>query len=228
MAESLILWDIDGTLVWMDRAGERALIAVIRELYGCDLGDKLPMDLRGRTDTSIVRDLLTHIGVVVTPEESKRLQLAYLSLLPQTMPMGKARVLTGVRAALEAVKAHPEIHQALLTGNLEAGAKLKLDFFDLWKYFEFGAFADDSHIRDELGPFALRRAKEKLGITFPPDRVFIIGDTPHDVACGKAIGAKTIAVATGAFSVEELSALNPTHTFADLSDTQALLDVVLA
>jgi phosphoglycolate phosphatase len=228
MAESLILWDIDGTLVWMDRAGERALIAVIRELYGCDLGDKLPMDLRGRTDTSIVRDLLTHIGVVVTPEESKRLQLAYLSLLPQTMPMGKARVLTGVRAALEAVKAHPEIHQALLTGNLEAGAKLKLDFFDLWKYFEFGAFADDSHIRDELGPFALRRAKEKLGITFPPERVYIIGDTPHDVACGKAIGAKTIAVATGAFSVEELSALNPTHTFADLSDTQALLDVVLA
>ncbi len=227
MRESLILWDIDGTLVSMDRAGERALLAAIRELYQRDLGAKLPMDLRGRTDTSIARDLLAHLGVTGGPEEEKRLLAAYLSHMPATMPAGKARVLAGIREALEAVHAHPEIHQALLTGNLEAGAKLKLSFLDLWKYFEFGAFADDSHIRDELGPFALRRAKEKLGITFPPERVYIIGDTPHDIACGKAIGAKTIAVATGAFTVEQLAALNPTHTFADFSDTQALMDVVL-
>jgi phosphoglycolate phosphatase-like HAD superfamily hydrolase len=161
------------------------------------------------------------------PEEEKRLLTAYLSHMPATMPAGKARVLDGIREVLETVHAHPEIHQALLTGNLEAGAKLKLGFLDLWKYFEFGAFADDSYIRDELGPFALRRAKEKLGITFPPERVWIIGDTPHDVACGKAIGAKTIAVATGAFTVEQLAALNPTHTFQDFSDTQALLRVIL-
>jgi len=82
-------------------------------------------------------------------------------------------------------------------------------------------------VRNELGPFALARAKEKLGIEFPPQDVFIIGDTPHDVECGKAIGAKTIAVATGSFSVEELAALNPTHTFKDFTDAQALLDVVL-
>ena len=227
MRDSLILWDIDGTLVAMDRAGERALLVAIRELYQRDLGEKLPMDLRGRTDTSIARDLLAYLGVAGGREEEKRLLLAYLSHMPATMPAGKARVLTGIHDALEAVHAHPEIHQALLTGNLEAGAKLKLSFLDLWKFFEFGAFADDSYIRDELGPFALRRAKEKLGIDFPPERVYIIGDTPHDVACGKAIGAKTIAVATGAFSVEQLAALNPTHTFADFSDTQALLDVVL-
>jgi phosphoglycolate phosphatase-like HAD superfamily hydrolase len=147
--------------------------------------------------------------------------------MPATMPAGKARVLAGIKEALDAVHAHPEIHQALLTGNLKEGAKLKLSFLGLWDYFEFGAFADDSHVRDELGPFALARAKEKLGIVFPPQRVWIIGDTPHDIACGKAIGAKTIAVATGAFSVAELSALNPTHTFADLSDTRALLKVVL-
>ena len=227
MADSLLLWDIDGTLVSMDRAGERALIASIRELYQRDLGEKLPMDMRGRTDTSIVRDLLAHVGVTGNPEEEKRLQGAYLSHLPATMPAGKARVLDGIHAALEAVHAHPEIHQALLTGNLEAGAKLKLEFLGLWKYFEFGAFADDSHLRNELGPFALRRAKEKLGIDFSPDHVWIIGDTPHDIACGKAIGAKTIAVATGAFSVAELSALNPTHAFKDLSDTQALLGAIL-
>jgi phosphoglycolate phosphatase-like HAD superfamily hydrolase len=223
MRDSLLLWDIDGTLVYMDRAGERSLLIAIRELYGRDLGEHLPVDLRGRTDTSICRDLLAFLDVPVTPGEQARLIAAYLDLLPTTMTMVKPHIKPGIVAALDAVHAHPEIHQALLTGNLREGARLKLSYLKLWHYFEFGAFADDSPIRDELGPFALARAKEKLGIDFPPERVWIIGDTPHDVACGKAIGAKTIAVATGAFSAEELAALNPTHTFADLSDTQALL-----
>jgi phosphoglycolate phosphatase-like HAD superfamily hydrolase len=147
--------------------------------------------------------------------------------LPTTLPMVKPHIKPGIPAALEAVRAQPEIHQALLTGNLREGARLKLSYLGLWDYFEFGAFADDSSIRDELGPFALARAKEKLGIEFPPERVYIIGDTPHDIACGKAIGAKTIAVATGAFSVAELSALNPTHTFKDLADTEGLMKVIL-
>jgi phosphoglycolate phosphatase len=227
MADSLILWDIDGTLVSMDRAGERALLLAIKELYQRDLGLELPIDLRGRTDTSIARDLLAYLGIPGNPEEEARLRQAYLSHMPRTMPAGNARILAGIKDALDAIRAHSEIHQALLTGNLKEGAKLKLSFMGLWDYFEFGAFADDSHLRDELGPFALARAKEKLGIDFPPERVWIIGDTPHDVACGKAIGAKTIAVATGAFTVEQLSALNPTHTFKDLSDTQALLNVIL-
>jgi phosphoglycolate phosphatase len=227
MADSLILWDIDGTLVSMDRAGERALLLAIKELYQRDLGLELPIDLRGRTDTSIARDLLAYLGIPGNPEEEARLRQAYLSHMPRTMPAGNARILAGIQDALDAIRAHPEIHQALLTGNLKEGAKLKLSFMGLWDYFEFGAFADDSHLRDELGPFALARAKEKLGIAFAPERVWIIGDTPHDIACGKAIGAKTIAVATGAFTVEQLSALNPTHTFKDLWDTQALLDVII-
>ncbi|MCE0497786.1 MAG: haloacid dehalogenase-like hydrolase [Methylacidiphilales bacterium] len=227
MRDSLLLWDIDGTLVYMDRAGERSLLVAIRDLYQRDLGAHLPVDLKGRTDTSIARDLLVWLGVPVTPEEEARLRSAYLELLSTTLSMVRPLIHPGIRKALDAVHAHPEIHQALLTGNLREGARLKLTYLDLWRYFEFGAFADDSHIRDELGPFALRRAKEKLGIDFPPERVFIIGDTPHDVACGKAIGAKTIAVATGAFSVEELVALNPTHVFKDLSDTQALLNAIL-
>jgi phosphoglycolate phosphatase len=227
MRDSLLLWDIDGTLVYMDRAGERALLIAIRELYGRDLGDHLPVDLRGRTDTSICRDLLAFLEAPATPEEEARFRAAYLDLLPTTLPMVRPHLKPGIPEVLDAVHAHPEIHQALLTGNLKEGARLKLSYLGLWKYFEFGAFADDSAIRDELGPFALARAKEKLGIEFPPERVYIIGDTPHDIACGKAIGAKTIAVATGAFSVEQLSALNPTHTFKDLADTEALLGVIL-
>jgi len=227
MRDSLLLWDIDGTLVCTDRAGERSLLILIRDLYGRDLGDKLPVVLQGRTDTSITRDILDYLGISITPEEEKRFREAYLALLPKTLPAGNSRLHPGIREALDAVQAHPEIHQGLLTGNHEEGARLKLSHLGIWHYFEFGAYADDSHIRNELGPFALARAKKKLGIEFPPERVFIIGDTPHDVACGKAIGAKTIAVATGSFSVAELEAEKPTHTFADLSDTQALLKAVL-
>ncbi len=131
MADSLLLWDIDGTLVSMDRAGERALLLAIRELYQRELGD-LPVDLRGRTDTSISRELLAYLGLPGHAEEARRFQLAYLSHLPATMPAGKARVLTGIREALDAVHAHPEIHQALLTGNLREGARLKLSFLGLW------------------------------------------------------------------------------------------------
>jgi phosphoglycolate phosphatase-like HAD superfamily hydrolase len=227
MKPTLLLWDIDGTLACTDRAGERALIRAMLDLYEHDLGGKLPIDLRGRTDTSIARDLLTHFKIEATPEEQLKLRTTYLALLPQMLPAGKAKLHPGIAEALAAVHEHAEIHQGLLTGNLREGAKLKLEHLGIWHYFEFGAFADDSSNRNELGPFALARAKEKLGIDFPPERVYIIGDTPHDVACGKAIGAKTIAVATGTFSVAELAAEKPTLTLADLSDTKAFLKAVL-
>ena len=228
MKPTLILWDIDQTLVNMDRAGERALLQMIRETYQRDFQEQLPVDLRGRTDTSIMRDLLAHIRIEATPAEAEKFRNQYLALLPITLPKGNARVLPGVRAALDAIAAHPELHQGLLTGNLREGARLKLEHVGLWSYFEFGAFADDSSDRNELGPFALRRAKEKTGLDFPPERVWIIGDTPHDIACAKAIGAKSIGVATGSFLPEDLAACGATLVFRDLSDTEALLKVVLA
>jgi len=213
MAESLLLWDIDGTLVDTDHAGERALLQLLRETYRRDLGPTLPVNLQGRTDTSIMRDLLAFLEQPDTDEEIARFRSSYLAQLPKMLPLGNARLHPGIQAALDAVHAHPEIHQGLLTGNLIEGARLKLSHLEIWHYFEFGAFA-------------LARAKEKLGITFPPERVWIIGDTPHDVACGKAIGAKTIAVATGSFTAEQLAETQPTHVFQNFSDTQALLDVV--
>ena len=228
MNPTLLLWDIDGTLVDMDRAGERALLQLIKETYEHDFQEQLPIDLRGRTDTSIMRDLLAHIKIEATPAAAEKFKNEYLALLPVTLPKGKARLQPGIQIALDAIAAHPELHQALLTGNLREGARLKLEHVGIWKYFEFGAFADDSSNRNELGPFALRRAKEKLGIEFPPERVWIIGDTPHDIACGKAIGAKTLGVATGAFPVEELAACGATCTLQDLSETGKLLEVFLS
>ncbi len=226
--DSLLLWDIDGTLVDTDHAGERALLELLKVTYQRDLPGKLPVSLQGRTDSSIMRDLLAFLELPATEVEESRFRQAYLKLLPKMLPLGNARLQPGIRALLDAVHAHQDIHQGLLTGNLVEGARLKLSHLEIWHYFEFGAYADDSADRNKLGPFALARAKEKLGIDFPPERVWIIGDTPFDIACGKAIGAKTIAVATGSFSVIELEKEHPTYVFQDLSDTQGLVDLVWA
>jgi phosphoglycolate phosphatase-like HAD superfamily hydrolase len=111
-----------------------------------------------------------------------------------------------MKELLGRLQTRPQIVLALLTGNVERGAKLKLEYYGLWHFFEFGAFADDHHERNELGAFARRRAREKHGIEFESAAIDVIGDTPHDIACGKAIGARTIAVATGSFSRAQLAA----------------------
>ena len=120
----------------------------------------------------------------------------------------------------------PDVVQGLLTGNLQRGAEVKLTHHKVWHYFEFGAYADDSTHRNDLGPHALRRAKEKHAVEFSPDRTFIIGDTPHDIECGKVIGARTIAVATGKYSEAELSSHEPTAVFGNFADTAAFLRVI--
>ncbi len=229
MKQSLLLWDIDGTLVNTDRAGERSLIALLRDLYAREFGGDLPaIEVQGCTDTKIMLDLLALIGQSATDAEIARFRAAYLGGLATVLPLGRARVLPGVNEVLKTVESHPAVHQALLTGNLREGARLKLSHLNLWNYFQFGAFADDRADRNELGPVALARARQKLGINFSPGQVWIIGDTPRDIACGKVIGAKTIAVATGSYSLAELEKHAPTCVLPDLSETDALLRLVLA
>ncbi|MEY2561067.1 MAG: phosphoglycolate phosphatase, partial [Verrucomicrobiota bacterium] len=112
----------------------------------------------------------------------------------------------------------PNTTLGLLTGNLERGAKLKLEQYELWQFFAFGAFADDHHDRNELGAFAISRAFEETGMNFSGSQVDVIGDTGHDIACGKAFGARTIAVATGSWTREQLAAHKPDFLFDDLSN----------
>jgi phosphoglycolate phosphatase-like HAD superfamily hydrolase len=128
-----------------------------------------------------------------------------------------------VRELLATLASRSDVAQGLLTGNLRRGAEIKLGRHGLWKHFAFGAFADDSERRNDLGPHAVRRACVHHAVEFAADRVWVIGDTPHDVECGQVIGARTIAVATGRYSVDELRAHQPTAVFADLSDTAAVL-----
>jgi phosphoglycolate phosphatase-like HAD superfamily hydrolase len=121
---------------------------------------------------------------------------------------------------------HPSVVQGLLTGNLRRGAEAKLGFHGLWSFFPIGAFADDSEVRNELGPHALRRAKGHWGVEFPPERVWIVGDTPHDIACARAVGARSLAVATGSSKVADLAGHEPDAVLESLDDTEAFWRVI--
>ncbi|MBW7894499.1 MAG: haloacid dehalogenase-like hydrolase [Opitutaceae bacterium] len=220
---TLILWDIDGTLIVSQGAGVRAMERAFRERFHreCDLGK---IDWAGRTDSWITGEVLQKNGLPATPENIQAYLEAYLSVLPQELAAGsQGQILPGILDLLETLHHHPQVAQGLLTGNMQRGAEFKLTHYQVWHYFEFGAFADDSPRRNDLGPHALRRAGARHGVTFSPENTFIIGDTPHDIECGKVIGAQTIAVATGHHSLAELQSHHPTAAFQDFSNPAALL-----
>lgn len=224
--KKLILWDIDGTLIVSHGAGVRAMEKALAKRFGLqvDLGS---IQWAGRTDSWITGAVFRHVGLPDTPENSHDYLEAYLELLPQELANGpQGRVLPGVLDLLEILHRRTDIVQGLLTGNLKRGAEFKLTHYKVWHYFEFGAFADDSPRRNDLGPHAMRRAKERHAFDFVADQTFIIGDTPHDIECGKVIGARTIAVATGTHSIDELAQHQPTAVFKDFADTAAFLRVI--
>ncbi len=225
--KTLLLWDIDGTLVASGGAGMRALQVGLKNALGvdCSLAD---IDFAGRTDRWIMREVFRKCGLPVSEENFERFFAGYVEALPRELANPQARVLPGVREILLAAKAHGGIAQGLLTGNMRRGAQVKLTYHGLWEHFPFGAFADDSEHRNELGPHAVRRALEHHGVNFEATNVWVIGDTPHDIACGNAIGARTLAVATGSSSVEALRAYNPTAVLPDLSDTARVMRLFLS
>ncbi|MDR1145396.1 MAG: haloacid dehalogenase-like hydrolase [Verrucomicrobiales bacterium] len=216
MQKKLLLWDIDGTIITTGQAGEVAMDNASLRAFGRK-ADLAKVDFRGRTDVLIARELLAQLALPPTPENLHEFLEAYLAILQEQLPLNKGAVLPGVAQILAQAADRDDCVNALLTGNLARGAKLKLSHYAAWHYFEFGAFADDSHLRNELGPVALQRALTVTGYDFKPEHVFVIGDTPHDIACGKIIGANTIAVATGGYSKEELLACQPTAYFDDFS-----------
>jgi phosphoglycolate phosphatase len=151
----------------------------------------------------------------------------YLSFLGERLSRHRGRVLPGIIRLLDALRERKDCVVALLTGNLVRGAEIKLSHYGVWDYFEFGAFADDHHERNELTRFACARALEKHGEEFSPENIFVIGDTPRDIECGKFIGAQTVAIATGNYSRDQLAAHNPNFLFEDLSDTDHVISVLL-
>jgi phosphoglycolate phosphatase-like HAD superfamily hydrolase len=218
MPKTLILWDIDGTILHSGGAGMKALEAALLDVFGVS-GSLAGIEFAGRTDPWIIRQIFSRFGIENSAENFSLYVDGYIALLPEILGASSARILPGVAKIISQAAEHPTVVQGLLTGNLRRGAETKLGFHGLWDFFPIGAFADDNEVRNELGPHALRRAKGHWGLEFPPERVWIVGDTPHDIACARAIGAKVLAVATGKYTEAELGAHHPDVLRADLSDT---------
>ena len=204
----VLFWDIDLTLLSTARAGVSALEDAAREVLGAD-PDYSELKTAGLTDSQIARMLMERHGVEETPEKVGAFLRAYEAQLPARLPERQGRVLDGVMEILDDLRERPAVHSLLLTGNTRAGARAKLSHYELDRYFEDGAFCLDMDDRDAIARRALEIAAAAIGE--PPDleRTFVIGDTAHDVTAGKAIGARTIAIASGVVSAEELKRHDP-------------------
>ncbi len=224
----LILFDIDATLVLTGGAGMRAMNRACETLAGHpDALGGIP--LAGRTDMAILADIVARTGREFDAPLLAQLRDRYLACLSEEIErpgQGVKAVLPGVRELLEALAMRDDLFVALLTGNFEAGARMKLQHFDLWKYFRCGAFGDDAADRNALVPFAVERARRCGLPDLAPEDVLVVGDTPHDVACARAVGAVPVGVATGGFSVEQLRASGAGIVFEDLRNTPAFLHLL--
>jgi phosphoglycolate phosphatase-like HAD superfamily hydrolase len=198
----LLLFDIDGTLVDTGGKGMSALKKTAIEVFG---SDGPPLDLAGSTDLGIIENLYVHFQVEPTSELTHRFFEIYHKYLEESLEANPAegKVLDGVFELLENL-AGQNAQLGLLTGNTALGAEIKLRHYGLHHHFPFGAYGSDRADRNLLGHIALERALAVTGKKFTPDRILIIGDTPKDIACAHAIGAKCLAVATGHFTAEQL------------------------
>jgi phosphoglycolate phosphatase len=220
MRKQLILWDIDGTILHSGGAGMKALQAALQDVFGVS-GALDGIDFAGRTDPWIMRRIFSRFGIEDTPGNLASYADGYIAALPGMMASCRAHILPGVSEILASAAANPDVAQGLLTGNLRRGAETKLGYHGLWGYFPIGAFADDSEARNDLGPHALRRARGHWGSEFPAERVWIIGDTPHDISCARAFGARVLAVATGGSNADDLAAHGPDAVLEHLGDPAA-------
>src|ERR1051325_7379817 len=217
MQKRLLLFDIDGTLIHSGGAGVEALKRAFKERFKID-DDLNDIEIAGMTDSGIVSAILKKHKIPANSKNVTAFLDSYVHFLSKELPRRKGKLLPGVLELLEKLKSRKNIVLGLLTGNVSRGAQLKLGHYGVWHFFEFGAFADDHHDRNELGAFARARAREKHGREFSADEIDVIGDTPRDIACGRAIGARTVAVATGTWTRAQLAEHHPDFLIDDLSD----------
>ncbi|HVO49607.1 MAG TPA: HAD family hydrolase [Thermoanaerobaculia bacterium] len=223
----LVLFDIDGTLLSGGLAARSVFAAALTEVFGT-CGDIDTFAFEGKLDPMIIRDLLVGAGV---PEEtvlSRRAEALeiYLDRLEEALALERPVLKPGVAAVLEGVARSAGAVPALLTGNVERGARIKLSAVGLWHLFAFGAFGDEAPRREELGPIALAKAR-RLGFPFEGSDCVVVGDAPQDVACALALGARIVAVATGKTPAGRLAEAGAHVVLPDLSDTPRALEAIL-
>jgi len=225
----LFLFDIDGTLVSVRGAGRAAFARALEATYGT-AGAIQQLDFRGRTDLSIVHELMTAAGLEV---ERIRARLdacfeAYARELTVQIGDGsRVQVLPGVDAIVRRLGQRDDAVVGLLTGNIEAGARIKLTPTGMWPLFRVAAYGSDDADRRRLPPIAQERARA-LGYDFTFDRITIIGDTPLDVECARSCGAVAVAVATGQHPTDELASCKPDLLFGNLADVDRVVSLLTA
>lgn len=222
----LLLFDIDGTLTWGGPAKD-AFCEAMLEVYGT-IGDVENVSFSGKTDPQIARELLATTGCEgsCVDEGLPALWEGYTRRLEAGLVDDPVEILPGVPELLRALGQIDDIGVALLTGNIVRGAQLKLGSAGLWDHFALGSFGSDHEDRNELPPIALERAREAWRPTLEADDTIIVGDTPRDVSCGRKNGMRTMAVATGYFSVEQLTATGADHVLEDLSATEQVITLL--
>jgi phosphoglycolate phosphatase-like HAD superfamily hydrolase len=226
----VVLFDIDGTILWTDGAGRRAVYTALEDVFGAPVPEGHEFD--GKTDPQIVRELMQRAGVTQGDIDG-RLEHAlerYVQLLQTELGALESHdhVLPGIRELLDALEPREDVLLGLLTGNVLPGAVAKLTAVGLdAARFRVGAFGSDHAHRPELPAIARERAQALLGRQIPGSDVVVIGDTPADMGCGRGIGARAIGVASGRYSVEELRACGAAAVFGDLSDTDAVVRAIM-
>ncbi len=221
----ILLFDIDGTLLNTGGAGQRAMEQTLQTVFDVTIETK-GIPAAGRTDRAIVTDLFAYHDIEETPEVWVTFQETYFQHLVEVLPTLPGRTLAGIESLLATLHERDDVVLGLLTGNFQQGAQLKLGHYQIDHYFQFGGFGDDHHDRDDVARAAMKAVIEHQQAEVDPDRVWVIGDTPADVRCGRAIGARTVAVATGSFSLEQLGETDPAHLFENFADSQAFLGLL--
>jgi phosphoglycolate phosphatase-like HAD superfamily hydrolase len=221
----LVLFDIDGTLIHTGGVGIRAFARAFETEFGARGAEKLKFS--GRTDISLVREFFLLSRIEPSAANFDRFFEAYVFWLQMFIPHCKGGACRGVLDFYRTLHSRPDPPLAgLLTGNIKKGARIKLERFGLWEKFSFGAFADDHEEREQIAATALKRGSARLHRRLRGEEVLVIGDTPLDIRCARAVGAKVLAVATGGATLEELERHQPDWAVPDLThiDAERLLN----
>ncbi|MEK6247192.1 MAG: HAD hydrolase-like protein [Planctomycetales bacterium] len=222
----ICLFDIDGTLISSGGAGSSAFEAALEAEFGIDITDH-QVPYSGRTDRAIIGDMFSLYNVENTVDNWQRFHRAYLGLLPGSLESHDGTVLPGVANLLTLLASRNDVAIGLLTGNMIEGARLKLGYYGIADFFEFGGYGDRHLDRNDVAQEAIDVARDKLGDQFQAELVWVVGDTPLDISCARSVDAKVVAVATGLHDARQLTAASPDMVLSDLTEQELFLDAVL-
>jgi phosphoglycolate phosphatase-like HAD superfamily hydrolase len=223
----LVLFDIDGTLLTSGFAGVDAMHLAFADLY--QIADGFAgISMSGKTDRAILEEAFILHRLAISEDAHALFYDQYIQYLRRTLcePGRPQRLMPGIPQILEALAGQADIIVGLMTGNYAIAAQLKLEAFGIWQYFRVGAYGSDAADRNVLVPIAQERTRTLLGHDVPPQRIFVIGDTPRDIACARAHNAWAIAVATGNYTLDELQKHQPDYCLSDMSDIATVLRII--